>query len=472
VVLKGEGGTLHRSCHALVEDLSDADKDALDVKALHAMLRQEGDVLCLPHVGGRYANLLYAHDKKLERSVEVHSDWGTFDWLLMDAFATGARVGIAANSDGHKGRQGASHPGASLFGAYGGLTCYLAKDLSRDAIWDAMLWRRQYCTTGAARLHCDAWAVLSKDADLHRDDPSLGGAPVGRTARATLGNILTGVADEEVEFGFEISAGVPIERVEIHNRTRLIETWRPYAASDLGRRLRVLWEGSEYRGRGRETMWKGEIALAASDRLRMPAAEDPQGIFRSCKAPDAADAGCIGKFGNAAGAEKTRGADPPGVLKRSLAEERGAGWAHDRARQPGTLIFNSFLTAQPRYDALRDFAPIAMVSTVTNAMVVSRNSPFRTPQDLVAAARARQGRLTYSSGGIGTSHHISMALFAQVAGVGLSHVPYRGAPAGILAAITGEVDVGCYNIPTVLTQIRAGDRGSGRACKLLYIRAR
>ncbi|MEO3471984.1 DUF3604 domain-containing protein [Roseomonas sp. CAU 1739] len=261
VVLKHEGGTLHRSCHALVEDLSDADKDALDVKTLHATLRQEGDVLCLPHVGGRYANLLYAHDKKLERSVEVHSDWGTFDWLLMDAFSTGARVGIAANSDGHKGRQGASHPGASLFGAYGGLTCYLAQDLSRDAIWDAMLWRRQYCTTGAARLHCAAWAVLSRDADLHRDDPALGGAPVGRTSRATLGNILTGVVDEEVEFGFEINAGVPIERVEIHNRTRLIETFRPYAQADLGRRVRVLWEGSEYRGRGRETMWKGEISL-------------------------------------------------------------------------------------------------------------------------------------------------------------------------------------------------------------------
>ena len=267
VVLKGEGGTLHRSCHALVEDLSDAATDALDVKALHATLRQEGgaaQVLCLPHVGGRYANLPYAHDRALERSVEVHSDWGTFDWLLEDAFATGARVGIAANSDGHKGRHGASHPGASLFGAYGGLTCYLAPELTRDAIWDAMLWRRQVCTTGAARVHADAWALLSRPAELHRDDPALGGAPLGRTDRAGLGNILTGVADESVEFGFEILAGSPVERVEIRNRTRLVATWRPYAAADLGRRVRVLWEGSEYRGRGRETFWKGEVALTGT----------------------------------------------------------------------------------------------------------------------------------------------------------------------------------------------------------------
>ncbi|WP_135467037.1 DUF3604 domain-containing protein [Crenalkalicoccus roseus] len=264
VVLRREGGTLHRSCHALVEDLSDAETDALDVKALHATLRREGDALCLPHVGGRYADLRYAHDKALERSVEVHSDWGTFDWLLEDAFAVGGRVGIAANSDGHKGRHGASHPGASLFGAYGGLTCYLAEELSREALWDAMLWRRQYATTGAARVHCDAWVTLSAPAALHRDDPALGGAPVGRTERATLGNILTGVRDEAVEFGFEILAGSPVERVEIRNRTRLLEVFRPYAAAGPGRRIRVLWEGSEYRGRGRETLWRGEIALSGN----------------------------------------------------------------------------------------------------------------------------------------------------------------------------------------------------------------
>jgi hypothetical protein len=267
VVRRAEGGTLHRSCHALVEDLSDAATDTFDARALHAALRAEGGAdaaLCLPHVGGRYANLGFAHDRALERSVEVHSDWGTFDWLLEDAFAAGGRVGIAANSDGHKGRHGASHPGASLFGAYGGLTCYLASELTRDALWDAMLWRRHYATAGAARIHCDAWVRLASPAALHRDDPSLGGAPVGRTDRATLGAILTGVADERVRFGFDISADSPIERVAIMNRTELLEVWRPYAEAELGSRIRVLWEGSEYRGRGRETLWKGGLALGGN----------------------------------------------------------------------------------------------------------------------------------------------------------------------------------------------------------------
>ncbi len=123
----------------------------------------------------------------------------------------------------------------------------------------------------------------------------------------------------------------------------------------------------------------------------------------------------------------------------------------------GTIVFNHFLTRDPRYDARQDLTLIAPLATVTNAMVVAKASPFRSPADLVAAAKARPGALTYSSGGVGTSHHISMALFAQLTGIELAHVPYRGAPAGITAAMGGEVAVGCYNIPTVLGQIRAGE---------------
>jgi hypothetical protein len=261
VIFPEEGRTIRRSCHALVEDLSDADNDALDVRALHAALRREGNVLCLPHVGGRYANLHYAHDKVLERSVEVHSDWGTFDWLLEDAFAVGARVGITAGSDGHKGRQGASHPGASQFGSYGGLTCILAEELSRPALFRALKRRRHCAATAATRAHLSVGVTLAHEADLHEDDPALGGAPVGRTARAAMGDILIGVADAECLFEAEILAAAPIERVELRNRTELIETIRPYDEAALGQRIRVLWEGSEYRGRGRETLWQGAIRI-------------------------------------------------------------------------------------------------------------------------------------------------------------------------------------------------------------------
>ncbi len=264
VIFENEGGTIRRSCHALVEDLSDAGNDALDVKALHAALSQETGVLCQPHVGGRYANLFFAHDRMLERAVEVHSDWGTFDWLLEDAFAVGARVGIAANSDGHKGRQGASHPGASQFGAYGGLTCILAEELSRPALFRALRRRHQYATTIATRVHLDVTVSLGSEADLHEDDPALGGAPIGRASSAMMGDILTDVAEAEALFTCALSAAAPVERIELRNRTELLETWRPYAAADLGRRIRVIWEGSEYRGRGRETLWKGAVGIAGN----------------------------------------------------------------------------------------------------------------------------------------------------------------------------------------------------------------
>jgi hypothetical protein len=102
---------------------------------------------------------------------------------------------------------------------------------------------------------------LHTPANLHRDDPALGGAPVGRATKGGLGAILTHVADAEVEFSFEILAGAPIERVEIRNRATLLEVWRPYDRTELGHRIRVLWEGAEYRGRGRETMWRGDLVL-------------------------------------------------------------------------------------------------------------------------------------------------------------------------------------------------------------------
>lgn len=123
----------------------------------------------------------------------------------------------------------------------------------------------------------------------------------------------------------------------------------------------------------------------------------------------------------------------------------------------GQFVWVPHMPGAARYDPIADFTPIAGTATFTNALVVRRDSPFRTPAEIVEAARTRADPLTYSSGGVGTSHHFALALFAQKSGVRLTHVPYRGAPQGITAVMTGEVDIGCYNIPTVLGQIRAGE---------------
>ena len=258
VLFLEEGRQIHRSSHALVDDLADAASDANSAADLFAALKGE-DCVVFAHVGGRYADIGIAHDARLERSVEVHSDWGTFEWLLEDAFEQGYRVGILANSDGHKGRHGASHPGASLFGAYGGLSCLLATGLTRRALADALRRRHHYATTGC-RLYLDVRAAFARDAGLFEDDPDLGPTTSGRVRSAIMGDILRS-GEEEVTLGIEVIGSAPIERVEIRNRMETLETIRPYAREALGRRIRVIWEGSEYRGRGRQTIWDGSCTL-------------------------------------------------------------------------------------------------------------------------------------------------------------------------------------------------------------------
>ncbi len=119
--------------------------------------------------------------------------------------------------------------------------------------------------------------------------------------------------------------------------------------------------------------------------------------------------------------------------------------------------FNPALYPSLPYDPLRDFAPVTRIVSVSNALVVHKNSPFRSVADIIAAGKARPGTLTYSSGGVGSTHHVSSAMFAQMTGFEATHVPYRGAPQGILAAQTGEVDFAFFNISTLLGGIRSGE---------------
>ncbi|TAJ93013.1 MAG: DUF3604 domain-containing protein [Reyranella sp.] len=258
VMFMHEGRQIHRSSHALVDDTSDLKSDSNSAEQLFQALKDE-DCVVFAHIGGRYADIKMAHDARIERSVEVHSDWGTFEWLVQDALEQGYRIGILANSDGHKGRQGASHPGASLFGAYGGLSCLLATDLTRAGLFDALRRRHHYATTGC-RMVLDVRAAFDSEAMLYTDDPNLGAAQHTRGREAMMGDIVQST-DAAVEFTIEAHASAPIERLEIRNGLEVLETWRPYEATALGRRIRVIWEGSEYRGRGRQTIWDGGCTL-------------------------------------------------------------------------------------------------------------------------------------------------------------------------------------------------------------------
>ncbi len=249
-----EGRPIHRSSHALVDDLSDIESDATSARDLFEALKDE-DCTVFAHIGGRYADIKVAHDERIERAVEVHSAWGTFEWLVNDAFEQGYRVGIVSNSDGHKGRPGASHPGATKFGAYGGLTCVLAPAFTRAGIMDGLKRRHHYGTTGS-RVILDTRVVFERPAQLFAEDPNLGQGASSPVQEAMMGDILRS-EDKEVTFRIDIHGPSPIERIDIRNGLETVEICRPYEESDLGRRIRILWEGSEYRGRGRETIWDG-----------------------------------------------------------------------------------------------------------------------------------------------------------------------------------------------------------------------
>jgi tripartite-type tricarboxylate transporter receptor subunit TctC len=107
-------------------------------------------------------------------------------------------------------------------------------------------------------------------------------------------------------------------------------------------------------------------------------------------------------------------------------------------------------------DPRQVMAPISLVADVPTAMVVRAEGPFRSVQDVLAAARARPGVLTYGSGGVGSSNHLSGALFASAAGVELSHISYRGAAPAMTALYAGEIDMVFASTVETLPHVHAG----------------
>jgi hypothetical protein len=181
------------------------------------------------------------HDPEVELAVEVHSAWGTFEWLVEDALRLGYRIGICANSDGHKTRPGASYPGAGEFGSLGGLTCVLAGALDREHVLEALVRRHFYATTGNRPL---------LGVRLTTDD--------GR--RTMMGDVVDAGAGTPRLQVWAVGTGA-LERIEVRNGLETIAVHSPYAANELGNRVKVVWSGGEVRGRARLVPWHGGLAV-------------------------------------------------------------------------------------------------------------------------------------------------------------------------------------------------------------------
>jgi len=122
----------------------------------------------------------------------------------------------------------------------------------------------------------------------------------------------------------------------------------------------------------------------------------------------------------------------------------------------GITVWNLGLYKSPGYDPLKDLVPVAITGELPNVLAVAASNPANSVADLAAQAKTKPGELTYGSSGVGSSLHLSGVIFEQRTGARLQHVPYRGAPAAVLAVVNGEVTMGFFNAPTVLPQIKAG----------------
>ena len=243
VYFESEGGEIRRSSYDLLPEGEGGYNTSRTASDLFGKLREASgpNPFVFAHVGGRYADLSI-HDPEIELGIEIHSAWGTFEWFLADAIKRGYRIGICANSDGHKCRPGASYPGAGRFGSLGGLTCVLAQALTRTSVLEALQARHFYATTGNRSL-IDVQIL------------------VGDGQNAMMGDVVAVSALAEPVLDIRVVGSSQIERLEIRNGTEVIQTFHPYCEADLGRRVKLIWRGAEVRGRDRMTTWDGRLRI-------------------------------------------------------------------------------------------------------------------------------------------------------------------------------------------------------------------
>ncbi|MGL4634931.1 MAG: tripartite tricarboxylate transporter substrate-binding protein, partial [Beijerinckiaceae bacterium] len=120
------------------------------------------------------------------------------------------------------------------------------------------------------------------------------------------------------------------------------------------------------------------------------------------------------------------------------------------------LAVNPSLYKAMPFDPQKDLVPLTLALATPNVVIVSATSPVRTIGDLIAAAKAKPGALTYASAGSGSSLHLAAELFCQQAGVTMTHVPYRGSAPALQDLVGGRIDVMFDNASTAMPQVAGG----------------
>ena len=121
-----------------------------------------------------------------------------------------------------------------------------------------------------------------------------------------------------------------------------------------------------------------------------------------------------------------------------------------------TLATNPIIHKKVTYNALTDFAPITLVMSAPNVLVVHPSLPVKTVKELIAFAKARPGQINYGSAGLGTNPHLCMELFLSMAGLKMVHIPYKGSAPAMIDLISGQVVTMTATMLTGMPHIRTG----------------
>ncbi len=123
---------------------------------------------------------------------------------------------------------------------------------------------------------------------------------------------------------------------------------------------------------------------------------------------------------------------------------------------PGTQAINQYVYRSMPYDTVKDFAPVSLVALVANVLAVNPQVPAKDLKELVALAKAKPRTLNFATPGNGTTGHLSTELLKTMAGISMTHVPYRGSGPALQDLLAGQVQMTIDNIPSALPHIQAG----------------
>ena len=122
----------------------------------------------------------------------------------------------------------------------------------------------------------------------------------------------------------------------------------------------------------------------------------------------------------------------------------------------GSHGINAAVYSRLPYDIQRDFAPVSQVAIAPNVMVINPSLPVNSVAEFIAYAKSQPGKLSYASGGNGSSAHMSMELFKSMAGIDVQHIPYKGSSPALTDLIGGQVAVFIGNMPPTVPHIKSG----------------